>query len=290
MTRFSVARSAAVVAFMACSASPLLAQASNAIAVIHFDPYPLGDHLITVRAAIRGHSGTFLFDTGEGVTLISTAFAQAIGCTPWGQVTAIRMRGDRIDAPHCDGIPIVIEGQRLNAPSVLVFDIMKFFPPNAPGLDGSIGLDLFAGHAVTFELAQNELIVESPQSLVWRIAHATQVPLRIVRDAQGLALTADIGVTTPDGTAWMELDSGSGGIIVSKVIAPLLKLDPDSTAGQFVRLTIGGTVVVDGHARVMDRMIMDGDLGASFLAKWDVTLDLASGRAWIAPVDRPAVK
>lgn len=79
---------------------------------------------------------------------------------------------------------------------------MTFFPPDAPGLDGSIGLDLFAGHAVTFALAQQELIVESPQSLASRIDHATQVPLRIVRDAQGLALTADIGVATPDGTAW----------------------------------------------------------------------------------------
>ena len=290
MTRCSVARAAALVAYMVCSASPLAAQAAQAIDVIHFDRYPLGDNLMTVRASINGYSGTFLFDTGEGVTLISTKVAQAIGCTPWGQVTAIRMRGDRIDAPHCDGIPIAIEGQRLTAPSVVVFDIMKFFPPDAPGLDGSIGLDLFAGHAVTFALAQHELIVESPQSLASRIGHATQVPLRIVRDAQGLALTADIGVATPDGTAWMELDSGSGGITVSKVIAPLLKLDPESTASQSVRFTIGSTVVVEGHARVMDRMIMDGNIGASFLAKWNVTLNLADGRAWIAPADRPSLR
>lgn len=83
-----------------------------------------------VGASINGYSGTFLFDTGEGVTLISTKVAQAIGCTPWGQVTAIRMRGDRIDAPHCDGIPIAIEGQRLTAPSVVVFDT----PADRPSL------------------------------------------------------------------------------------------------------------------------------------------------------------
>lgn len=285
MTRFSVARSAGMVACLACPGLTAAAQSTTPVAVIHFDPYPLGDHLTTVHGSIRGHAGTFLFDTGEGVTLISTKLAQAIGCTPWGQVTAIRMRGDRIDAPHCDHIPFDIDGQHLSAPSVMVFDIMKFFPPDAPSLDGSIGLDLFAGRAVTFELARNELIVESPQSLASRVGHATPVPLRIVRDVQGLALTADIGVDTPDGTAWMELDSGSGGIIVSKVIAPLLKLDPDSTAGQAVKLTIGDTVVVEGRARVMDRMIMDGNIGVSFLTKWNVTLDLADGRAWIAPVE-----
>ena len=275
-------RAAAIVAFMVCSASALPAQATAPIAVIHFDPYPLGEHLLTVRASIRGHAGTFLFDTGEGVTMISPSVAHAIGCTPWGQVAAFRMRGDRIDSPHCDGIPIEIETQHLTAPSVLVFDIMQFLPPHAQALDGSIGLDLFAGHAVTFALSQNELIVESPRSLAARLGHATEVPLRIVRDAQGLALTADIGVDTPDGTAWMELDSGSGGITVSKAIAPLLKLDPGSTAAQPVSFTIGKNAVVDGRARVMDRMIMDGNIGASFLAKWNVTLDLAAGRAWIA--------
>ena len=44
-------------------------------------------------------------------------------------------------------------------------------------------------------------------------------------------------------------------------------------------------LVVEGHARVMDRMIMDGNIGASFLAKWNVTLNLADGRAWIAPAE-----
>jgi hypothetical protein len=283
MTPFVVMRTAAMVACLVCWAPALAAQAPEPTAVIRFDQYPLGDHLITVRASIRGHAGTFLFDTGEGVTLISTAMARTIGCTPWGQVTAFRMLGDRIDAPRCDAVPIEIADQGLSAPSVLVFDIMKFFPPNAPALDGSIGLDLFAGRAVTVELSQNELIVESPLSLASRIGHATRVPLRIVRDAQGLSLTADIGVATPDGTAWMELDSGSGGITISNVVARLLKLDPESKAAQPLKFTIGDTAVVEGRARVLDHMIMDGNIGASFLMAWNVTLDLAAGRAWIAP-------
>jgi hypothetical protein len=30
---------------------------------------------------------------------------------------------------------------------------------------------------------------------------------------------------------------------------------------------------------------MDGNVNVPFLRKWDVTLDLATGRAWVAPPD-----
>lgn len=282
MTCASVLRWALTIA---CAAVPgrAAAQAAQPIAVITLDQYPLGDNLLTVHASIRGHAGTFLFDTGEGVSMISPSFAHTIGCTPWGEVSAFRMGGDRVDTPRCDDMPLEMQHQTLHAPSVVVFDIMTFFPPNAPVLDGSLGLDLFAGRPITMELARRTLTVESPASLAARVAHATEVPIRLVRDAQGLALTVDMGVATADGTAWMEIDSGSGTITVSKAIAAALGLDPESKTAQQVHTTIAGTVPVDGRARVVDRMIMDGNIGVSWLAKWIVTLDLAQGRAWIAP-------
>ena len=279
----SVLRRALMFACAACPYWAAAAQTARPIAVITFDQYPMGDNLLTVHASIHGHAGTFLFDTGEGVSMISPAFAQAIGCTPWGQISAFRMAGDRVDTPRCDDIPLELQRQQLHAPSVVVFDIMHFFPPNAPVLDGSLGLDLLAVRPITLELARGTLTVESPASLASRVAHATEVPIRLVRDAQGLALTADIGVATADGTAWMELDSGSGTITVSKAIATALRLDPDSKTPQSMHTTIAGTVPVEGRARVMDHMIMDGNIGIAWLAKWIVTLDLAQGRAWIAP-------
>jgi hypothetical protein len=268
---------------IACTASVALAQTTAPVAVITFDRYPIGDDLLTVHASVTGHAGTFLFDTGEGVSMISSELAKAIGCKPWGRISGFRMLGDRVDAPHCDGIALGLEGQRLNAPSVIVYDLMKLFPADAPRLDGSLGLDLFAGRAITLELARRTLTVENQRSLAVRVAHATEVPIRIVRDAEGLALSTAIGVTTPAGTAWMELDSGSVGIIVSSAIASLLNLDPQSKGAQPVRFTIGGRVPVVGSARVVDGMIMDGILGMSCLEKWTLTLDLVSGRAWIAP-------
>ncbi|MGH7648648.1 MAG: aspartyl protease family protein [Gemmatimonadaceae bacterium] len=264
MTGSSIRRWATMFACMACSALAVAAQSAEPIAVIHFDQYPSGDNLLTVHASIHGHAGTFLFDTGEGVSMISPALARAIGCKPWAQVTGFRMRGDRVDTPRCDDIAFDVEGRPLTAPSVLVFDLMKFFPPNAPVLDGSLGLDLFADRAITFELAEKALIVESPQSLASRVAHATQVPIRLVRDAEGLALSVDVGVATPNGTAWMVLDSGSGIIFVSKAIASGLDLDPESRAVQPIRFTIAGAVPVEGRARVEDDMSMDGISASRF--------------------------
>jgi hypothetical protein len=268
----------------ACCTLTLSAQATRPVAAIDLQSYAPGTTLLTVHATINGHDGTYLFDTGEGVSAISPAMAQKIGCKPWGQTTGFRMTGERIDIPRCDNITFEIAGHSFRAPTAGVFDIMKFFPPNSPQLDGSLGLDLFAGRTVTFSYSAKSITVESPESFAARIAHATEVPVRLVRDAQGAALTVDIGIPTPDGTAWMELDSGGGSaFIIANHIAPLLKLDTASKAPQSVSFTIGGKVAVRAPARTMGNLIMDGNINVPFFERWDVTLDLASGKAWVTP-------
>lgn len=280
IVRYSVTSVAGVF----CCTLALAAQTPTPVAVISLQSYAPGTTLLTVHASVGGHDGTFLFDTGEGVSLISPGIAQKTGCKPWGQLTGFRMTGDRIDSTHCDNLTVELAGQSFAAPTAGVFDIMKFFPPNNPQLDGSIGLDLFAGRTITFAYSAREIIVESPGSLAARIAHATEIPIRLVRDAEGTALTVDVGVPTADGTAWMELDSGGGSaFIIANHIAPLLNLDSASKAHQTVSLTIGGKVSVTAPARTASHLIMDGNINVPFLQKWDVTLDLAAGRAWVAP-------
>ena len=36
-------------------------------------------------------------------------------------------------------------------------------------------------------------------------------------------------------------------------------------------------------ARVNETLIMDGKIGTRFMLRWDLTLDLAKGRSWLAP-------
>jgi hypothetical protein len=82
----------------------------------------------------------------------------------------------------------------------------------------------------------------------------------------------------------MELDSGGGSaFIIANHIAPLLKLDTASTSPQSVSFTLADKLPVTAPARTMGHLIMDGNINVPFFEKWDVTLDLASGRAWVAP-------
>jgi hypothetical protein len=218
------------------------------LAVITLDPYPSTTRAFTVRARVRGQKGVFLWDTGEGVSMVTPAFARRVGCTPWGQVTGYRMTGDRMDTPHCDNMVFDVSGMHLAAPSVIVYDIAALTKPDAPPLDGALGLDIFAGHALTFQLVRGTLTVESAASLAARVAPArgaVEVPVRIVRDAEGLALSVDLPVQTPAGTAWMELDSGNGGpsMFVARYLAGQFGLDTTRTVPQPVRIAIGGRTV-----------------------------------------------
>jgi len=262
------------------------------LAVITLDPYPSTTRAFTVRARVRGQKGVFLWDTGEGVSMVTPAFARRVGCTPWGQVTGYRMTGDRMDTPHCDNMVFDVSGTHLAAPSVIAYDIAALTKPDAPPLDGALGLDIFAGHALSFQLVRGTLTVESAASLAARVAPArgaVEVPVRIVRDAEGVALSVDLPVQTPAGTAWMELHSGNSGpsTFVARYLAGQFGLDTTRTVPQPVRIAFGGRtgprVQVETVARTLPGMAMDGNLGVTFLRQYDVTLDLATGRAWLAP-------
>ena len=252
--------------------------------VIELIPHPAGTSMMTLHAKVRGHEGNFMFDTGGGISYISPGFAESIGCKPWGQITGFTLTGQRLDMQRCDNVLFEVGGERFGAPQSGVFDIMKFMPKDVPQIDGSIGLDVFAGKALTLSLDQKRLIVESRASLAARAKQGREVPMRFVREAGGAALTVYVAVPTSDGTAWMEIDCGNGGAnVIGKHLAKALKLDPDKKEPQPANFMIAGGVPVDGMARVNPTLIMDGNIGTRFLIKWDLTLDLAKGRAWLTP-------
>ncbi len=257
------------------------------VEVIELTPHPSGTDMLTVRAKVRGREGVFLFDTGGGVSYISPAFAGEIGCKPWGQISGFVLTGQRLDMKRCDGLAFDIGGRSFAAPTFGVFDIMKFMPPGLPKVDGSIGLDVFANQAVTLSIARRQLTVESGGSLKERAKRGREVPIRLVRECEGLALAVVVAVPTPEGVAWMEIDSGNGGAnVIGKHIAPLLKLDAAKKEPQPASFEIEGGVPVGGMARVNETLIMDGNIGTRFLKDWDLTLDLSKGRAWLSPSNK----
>jgi hypothetical protein len=114
-----------------------------------------------------------------------------------------------------------------------------------------------------------------------------EISIRLVREVEGIALAVVVGVITPEGTAWMELDSGNGGAnVIAKHIAPLLNLKTGVKGSQPANFMLVGGIPVGGDARVNDTLIMDGNIGTHFMIDWDVTFDLAKGRAWVTTASK----
>lgn len=256
---------------------------ASAQTVLKLDPY--GDKQLSLQAEAGGVAGRLLFDTGEGVTMISPAMAKAAGCTPWAHLSVFRMGGERLDAPRCDDFKLKTGIGELQTRSTLVYDLSRINGNDAPPLDGALGLDAFDGKAITLRLKAREVVIETPASLAARTASATPVPIRLVRGAEGAALDVNLGIATPHGTAWMELDSANKGptIFVSQALAPLFGLDPDTREKQDVAFAIAPGIAFKGQARVFPDMTMDGNLGMQLMNHWDVTLDLANSRGWLSP-------
>jgi len=240
--------------------------------------------LRSVKATVAGQMGTFLLDTGGGVTVITPGFAKRIGCEPWGSLSGFTMMAVRLDVQRCNETAFEIAGRTFRAPTVGVFDYMSMFPKDAEPLDGAIGLDVFAGQAVTLEVAGNRFTVETPESLAARTATMREVPAMLQREMHGVALSVFAQVPTPKGPAWFEMDSGNGGtLLMARHIAPLFGLNPkQDRPPQPAKFELAGSVPVAGDFFVPD-MIIDGNLGMPFLSKQVMTMDLVRGRLWFGP-------
>ncbi len=164
-----------------------------------------------------------------------------------------------------------------------MLDLAPLVGPELPPLSGLVALDIFAGKAITIRPLAHEFVVETASSFRDRMKGAHQVPVRLVRDVEGVALSVDGAVDTPASRAWMELDIANlGPVLVGEHVATSLGLSAIEADRQPAGFALAGGVPVRGPARV-SRLIMDGDISQGVLRRWDITLDLANGRAWFEP-------
>jgi len=238
--------------------------------------------LLKMNATVNGHVGTFLFDSGSGFSNISPSFAAAIGCQPWGQITGFRMTGERLDMQHCDNVSVQIGGRSFASTTVGVFDLSGYLPSEVGHIDGTIALDLFANDVFTLSYGGRFIQILDLKALALQTAGVDGMPIHVVRDAEGLALTVNLPVNTSAGTAWFEMDSGntSSRVLVSRSLAPLFQLTSDTKVASLIRIIFADGSAFVGQPRIL-QLILDGNLGASFLSSYDVTIDLPHKTAWL---------
>lgn len=244
---------------------------------------PLRERLRTIEVSINGHVSDFLFDTGGGITTITPAFAEKIGCKPWGRITGHRMFGDRLDMQRCDGMTIEAQGVRFDPKTLAVFDPTPLLAPGSVAPDGTLAMDVFRDRVVTLEVAGNRLTIEDEASLARRIEGATELPFRVSREVWGV--DPYVGVDTAAGRLWMIIDSGAGGVLlIAKDNAVALGLDPNAEGPQPLKFDLAPGVPVEGLA-VTPEMMLLGNLGMPFLKDYVVTFDLPGQRLWVKRVN-----
>jgi hypothetical protein len=255
-------------------------------------PIALGDFMgrkRTIEVEVGGQRGTFIVDTGGGVTLLSLDFARRIGCRPWGRISGFRLSGERLDMPRCENVRIGLpDGTTLAPVTAGAFDLAAVLAEGDDPVDGSLALDALDGQAFTLDVNAGTLQFETPESLAARIAAAgtVEVPVRISRygsSARGVAAYALS--RTAKGDLWLELDSGGDApVLLPTAMAAEAGADPAVERQPYtvVLSGIGADVSKETRAIVRD-MVRDGVIGMPVLVHWRLTFDLSRDRLWISP-------
>lgn len=120
--------------------------------------------------------GTFLFDTGGGLEVVSGKFLEKIGqsAVQVGIGTGFRHNGERLDL-ETYRIPSLSFGQmRIEQPVVGVYKPLDNF-----GIDGLISLHAFANQPFTIDFKNSELRLETPETLAKAQQEGQTIPVKL---------------------------------------------------------------------------------------------------------------
>jgi len=240
---------------------------------------PYAGPLRTLVVTSGSYRAPFLFDTGGGGTVLSLAAGKALALEPFGRLTGFRHDGGRVDGPRAGPVELTL-GTFTRQGEVGVLDVDALLP-GLPPLGGIVSLETFAGAALTIDLARERLFLEDAQTLAERTRGASELAVRFGRQASGAALDLFVAVEGEHGWLWFELDSGN---VAPVLIAPhafaelgLEPLAPGRTGKAELPIVGLGPVGCEIECK---ELIYDGLLNAAFFARYAVSLDLATPRAW----------
>ena len=258
-----------------CASAPTVAPA----VVLELSPYV--GRLLTIDVALGGITLQMLFDTGAGLTLVTPAAADRLGCQPAGRTVGWRMSGERVDFPLCDGMELALGSSRHQLPAYGIIDLDSVLPAGPPRLDGVLGIDAFREGCLLLELGARRLQVSDAPCDASVGAGWTDVPMRVATGVDGATAVLFLGVSAARGrTLWLELDSGNlDSVLLSPDAAAALELPTDAQDAT-VSLVLGTLATAPLPVATRD-LIHEGALNAEFLERHDVRIDLGSRRAWL---------
>ncbi len=256
------------------------------------------DHFVRLPTRVGNKHCRFLFDSGIGITIISSVTAELVGAAPMGEtLTGQRMSGQALTAPLARLPEISIGGFTVRDHLAGVIDIGS--TESGDDFHGILGLDFFADAYLTIDPStQRVTVADSPPE--GDIAIAVEVR----RDNGCVAIFAPLEL--PSGRLVnLEVDTGSAALILDEeylsdcaVTADDPRIDErhgvDETGNAFTRrfITIDGHVRIPNEPRTIQRaprvmfqpIIYDGLLGTDFLNRFRYTFDVRHGRLLLRPL------
>ena len=253
---------------------------------------------ILIKANINGVAGSFIFDTGAGLNMLTKKFADKVSGLKKtdGFYTGHRATGEAIvtDLWMADSIGI----GSLTLPNQVITVLDVDFP-----IDGLISLTPFKSTPVTIDYTKKLLIVESTASTSQLLKAGTPVPIQL-SDEWGITLCISTYVRLANAlTLQVVLDSGAGanvfrfsarymdklGIDSAKTTHKYLKSEFNPLVGNnyyrtsLPTLSAGGGVAEkkDFNATFIEGLIYEGITCVNWLGN-KITIDVPNKRLIVA--------
>jgi hypothetical protein len=207
---------AALLSFLA--ALPLLAKPKSASIPFTTTPDGLVVLPATVGKTIPIH---VIFDTGAGLDVLAPSLIEKLHGKPWGQFSAFRMTGERLDM-SLFVIPELSIGPVVKKDAVVgSWDVLDKFH-----LDGIISVNDFRQQPFTFDFTNKVVVLETPKTLAQRRAAGKTSPLQF-DDDRGIALDLFAQFLIGNQPGQCEIDSGSPSTSVNTRFMPSLGIEKD---------------------------------------------------------------
>ena len=255
-------------------------------------PYELLDHFVALPVVVDGVPGTFVLDTGIGLTLLSESFAASVGCRPNGSsYIGRRMSGQEVSAPLGAVQSLTLGTTVREQLSVGIIDL-------AEGVDGFLSLEFFRDSPFTVDYRSQTIVMEDEDSLAERAAAGACADVRVDRDEHTLVVFMPFDIPGA-GVIEVQVDMGSDVLILDDPLAPQVGIDlsdegvrtvqgRDETDYQYtrhftrIRGVVGPWQALSIRQRDPDvmfqKIIYDGLVGHSFLRNFTVTYDIPRSR------------